>query len=369
MSNQVRNGKEKQAIALWAREFEWGGADIGQRVLFAKNLSVMIKSGLTVNEALRITADAAQGRFREVVLQVLASVEAGGALSDGLKKFPRVFSPLFVNAVYAGEASGTLEGNLVHVAEQMRKERELSQKVKGAMLYPCVVLAATFTVGIGIVFFILPKLTPIFEGLDVELPATTRLLLWVSRCAQEEGAALLGAVALCGAAFWWTVRQRFSHPGTHLLLLQAPVIGKLSCHSNLARSCRTLGTLLQSGVPIHEATALTASTATNFYYVRALQDVSQRMASGSMLADNLQLHEKLFPKFMIGMIRVGEQSGRLDEVLLYLAAYFEEEVDESAKSLSATIEPILLLVLGLLVGFLALSIITPIYSITGNLHT
>ncbi|MFH2063188.1 MAG: type II secretion system F family protein [bacterium] len=330
-------------------------------------MAVMIKSGLTISDALDITADSMSGRFKKVIERVKSSVESGNTFSGSLKEYPRVFSPLFVSAVFAGETSGSLEENLEHVAEQMRKEKELAAKVKGAMLYPIVVIIATFCLGLVISFFVLPKITPLFDGLGVELPFTTRALMAFSDVIEMHGALLLGGVVASVVLLLWLIRQKFSRPVTNWLLLNLPVVSSLVRNSNTARFCRTLGTLLKSGMTIDESVEITQKAMENYYFQRALDDITGRLGSGTPLSEHLAQHPKLFPKLVTRMIHVGEESGRLEESLYYLASFYEEEVDNSAKTLATAIEPALLIGIGLVVGFLALSIITPIYSITGNI--
>ncbi len=357
----------KQKRSIFALEIDLGRVNATQRTLFAKNMSMMIRSGLPIGEALGISADSAQGSFKKVLLGVRDSVLAGGPLSDGLAQYPKAFSPLFINSVRAGEKSGTLEENLSYVSEQLRKEKELSEKIWGAMLYPIVVLIAALGLSIAIVFFVLPKITPLFEGLGVALPVTTRILIWISGFVQAHGASALVGLGAFIVLVSWLVRQKFSRPTTNFVILHLPVIKSLVRNSNTARFCRTLGTLIKSGLSIDEAVRISAETSSNYYYEQALRDVSRRLMSGTKLSSTLMLYENLFPKIVTRMIRVGEESGRLEETLLYLAAFFEEEVDADTKNLSVAIEPILLISIGLIVGFLALSIITPIYSITGNI--
>lgn len=359
-----KNQKEN----ILTQEIDLGGVSLGQKVIFAKNMAVMIKSGLLINEALGIIADSMSGKFRKVINNIKKSVEAGRSLSESLKQYPNIFSRIFINVVYAGEMSGSLDENLEHVAEQLRKEKELAGKIKGAMFYPTVVLIAVFVMGVGISFFVLPQITPLFEGLNIELPITTRGLIWFSKLVQNRGLELFVDLVLFMAAFIWLIRQKFSRPVTNWLMLRLPVASSVVTNSNIARFCRTLGTLLKSGLPIDEAIAITRDSASNYYYYLAIDEVSKRLGSGSSLFSLLTKHEKYFPKLVTQMIKVGEESGRLEETLFYLAGYYEEEVDNDTKTLSTTIEPILLIFVGLIVGFLALSIITPIYSITGNIE-
>lgn len=359
--------KKTQKTSLLAYEINLGGLQFTQKVLFAKNMAVMIKSGLTISEALNVSADSMTGKFKKILSRIQASVDAGTTFSQSLREFPNVFPPLFVSAVYAGETSGSLEENLEHVAEQMRKEKELTAKVKGAMMYPVVVLIATFCLGLAISFFILPQITPLFEGLNVKLPLTTRGLIWFSRLVQDHGAVLFGGIAVVTGSFIFLSKKSFSRPFTHWFLLHVPVMKPLVKSANIARCCRTLGTLLKSGLVIDEAMKITRDAMGNYYYARALSDISERLESGTALSIHLARYEQLFPKLVTRMVRVGEESGRLEETLYYLASFYEEEVDNSAKNMATAIEPILLIGIGLVVGFLALSIITPIYNITGNI--
>jgi type II secretory pathway component PulF len=360
--------KKKQKESLLVQDISFGGVSLSQKVIFAKNMAVMIKSGLSINESLGIIADSMSGKFKKIINNIKKSVEAGRSLSENLRQYPNVFSQIFVNVVYAGEMSGSLDENLEHVAEQLRKEKELAGKIKGAMFYPTIVLIAVFVMGIGISFFVLPKITPLFEGLNIELPITTRGLIWFSKLVQSRGLELFIYLILSVMAFFWLIKQKFSRPVIDWLALHLPVAAPIVSNTNIARFCRTLGTLLKSGLPIDEAIMITRDSASNYYYYCAIDEVSKRLSSGSSLFSLLMKQEKYFPKLVTQMIKVGEESGRLEETLFYLAGYFEEEVDNNTKTLSTTIEPILLIFVGLIVGFLALSIITPIYSITGNIE-
>jgi len=245
--------------------------------------------------------------------------------------------------------------------------RKSGAKIKGAMLYPIVVLAATFGLGLAISFFVLPQITPLFEGLKVELPITTRGLIWFSRLVQAHGSVLFSGIILGLGTLIYLARKKFSRPVTHWLLLNLPVIKPLTRNANIARFCRTLGTLLKSGLTINEAITITQTILGNFYFQHALSDAVSRLGSGTPLSEHLSRYENLFPKLVTRMIRVGEESGRLEESLYYLAGFYEEEVDNSAKTMATAIEPILLIGIGLVVAFLALSIITPIYGITSGL--
>lgn len=351
---------------IFSMEINVSGFNLTQKALFAKNMAVMIKSGLTISEALEITADSLSGKFKKVIERIQTSVQAGNTFSDSLAEYPKVFPPLFISSVRAGESSGSLEENLEHAAEQMRKEKELSAKIRGAMMYPIIVLIAAFGLGLAISFFVLPQITPLFQGLNVKLPFTTRALISFSNFVKTNGIELFAAIVGVVIVFLYVVRQSFSHPVTHWLLIKLPIVKPLVRNANIARFCRTLGTLLKSGLTLSEATAVTQTSLDNYYFKRALLNINSHLGSGTPLSVHLKEYESLFPKLVTRMIHVGEETGRLEESLYYLAGFYEEEVDNDAKTMATAIEPVLLIGIGLVVGFLAMSIIAPIYSITGN---
>ncbi len=352
--------------SLLKREFSIGKVKLEQKALFAKHLSVMLKSGLPITESLSIAAESAQGKLKKVLEGVFTSVESGNSLSSSFARYPKVFSELFVSATEAGELSGTLEENLEGLAQQLQKEKELSEKIKGAMLYPIVVLSAAFLLGLAMAFFILPKITPLFEGLKMDLPFTTRALIAGSNFIQNHGTIFLISLFAFIAFMSWLLKQKFMHPITHKLFLKLPILRNLTKNTNIARFCRSLGTLLKSGLTIDEALDISKHTLGNHYYRNALEKVSTHVGTGTKLSVNLSGFDKLFPVMVTRMVRVGEESGKLEDTLLYLADFYEVEVETDTKSLSTVIEPILLIIIGLVVGFLALSIITPIYNITGG---
>lgn len=344
-----------------------GRVGLTQRAITAKHLAVMLKSGLSITEALAVARDSAGGKLRRILGKVLKSVESGHTLSSSLAEHPKIFSGFFVNAVYAGETSGTLSESLENIAEQLEKEKELVSKVRGAMVYPIIVLTVAVILGAILSFVILPKIIPLFEGLKVDLPWTTRMLIKFSRFMEQYGSYVLIGGAVLVVLLFWLSRRTFSQPFTHRLLLFLPVFRKVSHDVNLARFCRTLGMLLKSGVTIDAALNITADTTRNFYYRQALLEVGRDVGRGAKLSKSLERFNHLFPPLVTRMIKVGEESGRYEETLFYLANFYEVEVDTSTKSLSAAIEPALLIVMGLVVGFLALAIITPIYDITGRI--
>lgn len=350
------------------RDFSLGGVNITQRALFAKHFSVMVKSGMTVTEALAVAESSSQGVLKNTLGQVAKAVDSGRSLAASLAEHPRVFSNLLIQSVYAGETSGTLSENLEKVAEQLEKEKELIAKIRGAMIYPIVVLVAAFFLAMGVSFFILPKIIPLFEGFHTTLPVTTRALIAFSHLMEQSGVAIfVGTIAFVTALFI-VARQSFAKPLTHWLLLHMPIVKNISRSANLARMTRTLGTMIKSGISIDKALEITRDTVGNYYYKKSLEEAARRVAMGAKLSDSFEAHAQLYPLIVTRMVHVGEESGRFEETLLYLADFYEAEVDTATKALATAIEPILLLVIGVVVGGLALAIITPIYEITGNIR-
>lgn len=361
------SGGEKKD-GLGQIEISFGGVSLVQKAFFAKNLAVMLRSGLTITDSLEISMDSSTGKLKKILKKISKSVNSGSSLSESLKDYPKVFPPFFSSAVYAGEESGTLEENLEQVAVQLTKEKELASKVKGAMIYPVIILIAAFVLGMFVSFTILPKITPLFESLSGELPFTTRVLIAISDTVNQYGETLLIGLISFAVFMGWLVRQKFSKPALHWLFLHAPIIKKISRGANLARFSRILGTLLKSGLNIDEALEITKNSVGNFYYKKSLTTVMQRISKGAVMSESLSEYENLYPRISARMVKVGEESGKLDESLIYLASFYEEEVDNATKNLAIAIEPILLLSIGAAVGFLALAIITPIYSITGSVE-
>lgn len=362
-------GQPKKVVAknVLETDVSIGGVNLTQKALFAKNLSVMLKAGIIINEALEIIKDSATGKLRKVISGILKSVESGQSFSNALGQYPKIFSGIFKSAVFVGESSGTLYENLENISVQLDKEREMRSKVMSALLYPVVVLIAAFFLGLVIAFVVLPKIIPLFQGLKVSLPLSTRVLIWLSVVVEEYGIFIFVFAVLFIVLLVWISRQKFSRPATHWLLLKMPLIGKIIRDVNLTRFCRTLGMLLQSGLNIDEAVKVTGESLDNYYYRRSIQHIYESIGTGTTMAENLTIYKELYPVMVVRMIMVGERSGKLEETLFYLASFYEKEVDSETKSLSASIEPILLIIIGLVVGFLALSIITPIYSITSGM--
>jgi len=358
---------EKISTDFFKKDFSIGLVSLNQKALLAKNLSVMQKSGIDIVESLSIIIDSNQGRLKNILEDILLSVKSGNTLAESFARHSNVFSGIFISSIYAGEKSGTLAENLANLSETLKKEKQLLEKVKGALLYPVIVLTASFALALAMSFFILPKIIPLFEGMKMDLPWSTRALIAFSNFISDHHTALLWSIGIGIIFLIVLVKQKFSHPVTHWILLHFPIIKNLVRNTNLSRFSRIFGSLLRSGLSIDEALNVTEKSLDNYYYKKALKDVSLRIKKGVKTSESLKQYEQYFPKMVSRMVYVGEQAGKMEDTLLYIADFYEEEVDNSTKALSTALEPILLLFIGIVVGFLAISIITPIYNITGNI--
>ncbi len=337
------------------------------RVIFARHLSIMLRSGLSLAEALDVLFDQAQSdKMKKIIKDIRGHVLNGETLAASLDRFPKVFSGIFTGMVKVGEASGTLERNLEYVASQLERDYELRRRVRSAMMYPVIVLSATVILGVVLSVFILPKLVRMFESFRMELPTMTKAFLNLANFLVDYGWYLLGGGVVLIVFFSFIVRTPAAKPVLHKLTLQIPILKRLSKGLNLARTTRALSILLKSGVPITESITITSHVVNNIYFQRELQGALKALKQGRSLASALT-NETYVPKMANRMINVGEKSGHLEESLAYLASFHEEEVNNITRNLSSIIEPILLIVIGVVLGLLAVAIISPIYQFTGSL--
>lgn len=336
-----------------------------EQLLLTKYLSVLLKSGLAIDDALDILLEQSEGPLKKVLATLRESVRTGHTMADGLEAYPHIFSSVYVNLIRAGEASGTLQGNFEQLAEQMQKEHELRQKIQGALMYPSIVLLSAIVISGFIVVFILPNITALFDSLDVPLPLTTKILLWISETLQAHGV-LIGFGALGAVALFMFLRTLpFIQPITGAIFLRTPVVGKIARNTNLARVTRLLGTLLKTGMPISDALDVTISVLRNVHYRRLFAHAKESVGQGNMFASALGVKKRLVPPIALRLIRVGEETGTLGDMLVYLAGFYEQEVDDATKNATTLMEPLLIVMIGVMVGVLAFSIITPIYKVVG----
>lgn len=341
-----------------------------EKLLFTKHLSTMIKAGIPIAEALATLVDQSKSKtFRNVIEKVLSDIENGQTLAKSLGKHKQVFDQFYVSLIEVGEESGTLEENLEFLAKQLAKDYALRKKIQGAVLYPALVFFATFIMGGFIALFILPKLVDFFEAFEIELPITTKILLFMATTMRDYGILLAFCFLAISLLGYFAIQLPKVKPKWHSMVLVFPLFGELLAFGQLARFSRNLGVLLKSGVPITRSIEVTAHTLSNLKFQYDLLEVEKILSKGKNIGDALEQKKfSEFPPLVSKMISVGEKTGKLDETLLYLGDFYEDEIDNISKNLTTILEPILLISIGLVVGFVALAIISPIYELTGSIR-
>lgn len=338
---------------------------IQEQILFARHLSIMIKAGMSLIDSLEMLKRQAKSRSMKLILEAATkAVSSGQFLAAALEPYKHIFGELFVNIVRIGETSGTLPENLNYLAQELTKKRQLATKIKGALFYPIIILVGTVGIITLLMTFVLPKILPVFQSLNVRLPLPTRLLIAVSNFAQEYVFVIFAGIAVIVVAFILLLRVSTFAYIIEQVMLRIPIVGTMVQGVNIVNFTRTLGILLKSGARIVESVNTTATTLDNLVYREALFGAAEDIRKGEQLSSHLMKYPALFPDMLHQMIAVGENTGNLSETLLYLAEYYEEEVDNTTKNLSTVLEPLLLIFMGVIVGFVAIAIITPIYGIT-----
>ena len=343
---------------------------VKEQALFAKRMSFLVKAGVPLVEALSLIQEQTKSKSKARAFElIIDDVNNGQFLALSLVKHKRMFGDFAINLIRVGEESGILSQNLEYLAEELKKKEILRRKVLGALAYPIIITVATFGITGALILYVFPKILPIFSSLHVNLPLSTRILIALSNFLIAYGLWLMLGIVIFVSVFFF-IQHKFESVRlfVHRAILSLPIFGNLLRSYNLANFTRSLGLLLRSGVRLTNATIMLAETTPNLAYRRKFEKVTERVLHGEPMSRELGTDSKLFPDLVPHMIAIGESTGSLSQTLLYLSELYESEVEEQTKNLSTAIEPVLMIVMGVLVGFIAVSIITPIYEITQNLH-
>ena len=336
-------------------------------VVFSRQFATMIDAGLSVVKCLDILQKQSKNpRLKDVIGQVKHDVAGGTSLTEAIQRHPKVFSPLYVNMIRSAEAGGILDQVLDRLASFLEKEMETRGKIKSAMTYPAVVFSFAMLMLVGLLFFVLPKFKTIFESMGLKLPLSTKLMLNSSDYFQKYW--YIALVVLIGSAVLVRVASR-TQKGKYAIdaaKLKLPVFGDLMLKTAVSRFARTFGTLISSGVPVLRALEIVSDTAGNLVVSETVVRARTSIKEGDKISTPL-FASKIFPTMVTQMIAVGEETGRLDQMLTKVANFYDEEVDATLKALTSLIEPLMIVGLGLIVGFIAVSVISPIYSLVGSL--
>ena len=339
-----------------------------EKINFARNLSAMLKAGLSISKALSILErQTRKNNFKSVIASLIEEISNGGTLSLGLLKHPNIFSPLFVSMVRSGEESGGLSDALNVVAIQMEKNNSLVKKVRGAMIYPAIILSVMVVIGIIMLIYVIPTLTTTFKELNVPLPASTRAIISVSDFLTNHTLLFVGILIGVISAFLFgsklpVVRRLFD-----FIVIRIPIIGNIVKEVYAARVARTLSSLLSAGVEVVSALSIARDVVQNSFYQETLTEASETVKKGNPMSSVFLANFKLYPVLVGEMMAVGEETGKLSEMLGRLAEFYEEEVEQKTKNMSTIIEPFLMVFIGAAVGFFAVAMISPTYSVLNTI--
>ena len=333
---------------------------------FTRQLATMANAGLPITEALLILRQQTKGAMQKVVAQILTDVEGGESLSIAMARHPQVFSPTYIALLKSGEVGGVIDEVLARLADNLEKQQEFSGKVKGALIYPAIIVVGMFVVGLVMMIFVIPRLTSLYGDFDAELPTATKILIGISGFFVNFWPFL---IILIGGGLWGFSAYRKTPAGkrrTDELIFKLPIIGQLQREVILTELTRTLALMVGAGVSILEALNITAGVVGNEVVADALRDASKQVEKGFPIAYSFSKHPEAFPFILSQMVAVGEETGKMEEVLGKVSHVFEVESDQKVKGLTSAIEPLVMIILGLGVGFLVIAIILPIYNLTSQ---
>lgn len=335
------------------------------KINFTRQLATMVTAGLKLTEALAILEVQASPSMAKLVSEILRGVEAGGSLSQTLEKHPDIFDPVYISLVRAGEAAGILDNVLNRLAENLEKQREFTGKVKGALVYPIIVIGGMGAVATIMMIFVVPKLTALYDEFKADLPIATKILLKASQFTTN----FWWVLVLAAVGLFFIFPQLLKNPllkkRYDTLLFRLPVIGKLRQQIMLTEFTRTLGLLVGAGVLIVDSLEIVKTSAASPVYSDAIDQAAKNVQRGFTLAVALA-ETQVFPPILAQMVSVGEETGKLDEVLGKVSGYFGQEAEMSVRNLTTAMEPLIMIVLGVGVGFLIIAIIMPIYNLTSQ---
>jgi type IV pilus assembly protein PilC len=360
-----RQGVVPTRVRKQSRAFKaGGGVNAGDIAIFSRQLATMLGAGIPLVQAFEIVGNGHEKpKMQKLILDIKADIEGGTSLHEALAKHPLYFDDLFVNLVEAGEQAGALEGLLDKIANYKEKTEALKKKVKKALFYPAAVLAVAVVVTIILLVFVIPQFESLFKGFGADLPAFTQMVINLSRFVQSNGVYL--AVVTGGAMyafFYFKKRSRKMRETIDRITLKFPIIGPIMVKAAIARYARTLSTMFAAGVPLVEALESVAGATGNIVYENAVRRMKDEVSTGQRLQRAMET-TGLFPNMVVQMIAVGEESGSLDTMSSKVAEFYEAEVDNAVDSMSSLLEPLIMAILGVLVGGLVIAMYLPIFKL------
>lgn len=339
-----------------------------EKIMFARNLGAMLEAGLSLSRALSVMDRQTKNKkFKEVIKDLEDKISIGQSFGSALSNHNKVFPPIFISMVKAGEESGGLSDALKVVASQMEKTYLLKKKVKGAMTYPAIIVSLMLVVGVLMFIFVVPTLTATFVELEVELPLSTRAIIFVSDLLSNNSLASLVVLVGLGVGVWLAARTDKGKKFFEWSSLRIPVINGIVRETNSARTARTLASLLYAGVEVVQALSITKDVVQNSYFKKVIEEAELSIQKGSPMSEAFSKNEDVYPVLVGEMMSVGEETGKISDLLEQLAVFYENEVEQKTKNLSTIIEPFLMVIIGAGVGFFAVSMISPMYSLVSGI--
>lgn len=334
------------------------------KIFFTQQLEVMIRTGFSLSHGLKtLTKQIENKRLREIIYDLTSQIEQGSTFAKSLERYPKIFSEIYCSMIAAGEASGKLDESLKRLLIQMKKTFELRAKVKGAMIYPSIVLTAMMGIGTFMFIFVIPKILNIYEEANAILPLPTRVIITASKFAGNYGIFLLIGLVILIFSFLRIIKTKKGKKAYHSVLLKLPIASKIIKKMNLATFARNLSSLLRTDIPIVETFNIVSRTQGNVIYQLELKQAAEELKTGVSVTKILERSPELFPPVVTQIVSVGEETGTLDSTTEELAIFYEEELVQILSNLAVIIEPVLMLILGIGVGLLAVAVVMPIYSL------
>ena len=362
--------EEKKGILSFNLDFfdRFFNVPLTEKLFFTKNLRVMIKTGVSLPRAFKILSrQAKNSKFKQALKTISEKISKGKSLSESLGFFPAIFSDLYKETLKVGEETGSLEESLKILDNQMQREHDLRSKIKTAMAYPMIVLIMTLLIGVFMMIFAVPNLKIAFEELNVQLPLTTKMFLSSADFLMKNWIGFGFLIFILILALTSYFRTRKGQKTKSNLLLKIPVVSKITKETNSSLALMILSSLLKAGVPVVRSLEITSGALSNFYFKESLIDASKVVERGGKISESLKPYKNLYSPMVLEMMEIGEETGETSEILKGLADFYEEEVTNSLDKLSSTIEPILILGIGAIVGFFAISMLQPIFNISKGL--
>lgn len=338
------------------------------KIIFARNLANMLEAGLSLTRSISVMEKQSKNKkLKNIYRELNSDISAGKTFHDALNRWNTVFPPVFISMVKAGEESGNMADSLKSVATQMEATYKLQKKIKGAMMYPGVIFSVMIIIAVIMMTFVVPKLTATFADVKAELPGSTKFVIFMSEFLRNHYILLPVGLLIMMVMIYQVLHTKEGRNVFDKIVIKLPIFGTLIKESNSAKTARTLSSLIGSGVDLIQSVDITSEVLQNNLYKKVMSDVKINVEKGKPMSDVFNQYENLYPIFVSEMINVGEETGKLATMLQGVAVFYENEVDQKTKDLSTIIEPILMVFIGVGVGFFAISMITPMYSVMNNI--